>query len=135
MVDCDHAVCGVRRFDHLFANASKEEVVNAAIVTETAMDPTVQSELRQPLRPGRSTKGIKKEELRISLVSYAEPAAVQAFTTALPPVRQMVIFPASDAQLWQERFGSQELPQETIQWEKTNLSYKSRIKKNKQRFC
>ena len=48
-------------------------------------------------------------------VVNAEPAAVQAFTTRLAAgAIQMVIFPASDAQLWQERFGSQELPQETI---------------------
>ena len=93
----------------------QEEVVNAAIVTETAMDPAVQSELEAAVEAWAIDQGYQKEELRISLVSYAEPAAVQAFTTRLAAgAIQMVIFPASDAQLWQERFGSQELPQETI---------------------
>ncbi|MCT8192777.1 hypothetical protein KY382_32110, partial [Pseudomonas monteilii] len=93
----------------------KEEVVNAAIVTETSMDPMVQSELEAAIETWAIDQGYQKEELRISLVSYAEPAAVQAFTTRLAAgAIQMVIFPASDAQLWQERFGSQELPQETI---------------------
>jgi len=86
----------------------QEEVVNAAIVTETAMDPAVQSELEEAVEAWAIDQGYQKEELRISLVSYAEPAAVQAFTI------QMVVFPASEAQTWQERFGSQELPQDPI---------------------
>lgn len=60
-------------------------------------------------------QGYQKEESWISLVSYAEPAAVQAFTTRLAAgAIQMVVFPASEAQTWQERFGAQELAQEII---------------------
>ena len=61
MVDCDHAVCGVRRFDHLFATRPKEEVVNAAIVTETAMDPTVQSELETAVETWAIDQGYQKK--------------------------------------------------------------------------
>ncbi|MGG5334110.1 hypothetical protein IGJ01_003096 [Enterococcus sp. AZ089] len=93
----------------------QEEVVNAAIVIETAMDPAVQSELEAAVEAWAIDQGYQKEELRISLVSYAEPAAVQAFTTRLAAgAIQMVVFPASEAQTWQERFGSQELAREII---------------------
>ena len=47
---------------------------------------------------------------------YEDPAAVQAFTTRLAAgAIQAVIFDASEADMWVERFGSSELPKEPLQ--------------------
>ena len=55
-------------------------------------------------------------EITVTFVSYEDPAAVQAFTTRLAAgAIQAVIFYASEADRWVERFGSSELPKEPLQ--------------------
>ncbi|OTN77768.1 hypothetical protein A5886_002869 [Enterococcus sp. 8G7_MSG3316] len=93
----------------------KEEVVTAAVVSENALGQDTQEAMTAAVTQWAKEQAIDEDTLTINMVSYDEPAAVQAFTTRLAAgAIQIVVYPAAENQLWQERFGSQDLASETI---------------------
>lgn len=93
----------------------KEVVYTVAVVSETEQQPT-QSEFEKAATDWVKQNVAPDHEIIVTFVSYEDPAAVQAFTTRLAAgAIQAVIFDASEADKWVERFGSSELPKEPLQ--------------------
>ncbi|HCE13401.1 hypothetical protein [Enterococcus sp.] len=93
----------------------KEEVVTAAVVSESALDQDTQNGLTTVVSQWAEAQHIAADTLTINFVSYDEPAAVQAFTTRLAAgAIQIVVYPAAENQTWQDRFGSQDLATEEL---------------------
>ncbi|WP_430610316.1 hypothetical protein [Enterococcus sp. DIV0876] len=106
------AVCGSLIYS---VTRPKEEVVTAAIVSESALAQDTQSALTTAVTQWAKAQNIDEDTLTINMVSYDEPAAVQAFTTRLAAgAIQLVVYPAAENQLWQDRFGSQDLATEEL---------------------
>lgn len=94
----------------------KEVVYTVAVVSETSEQQPTQSEFEQAATDWVKQNVAPDHEIAVTFVSYEEPAAVQAFTTRLAAgAIQAVIFDASEADMWVERFGSSELPKKTLQ--------------------
>lgn len=94
----------------------KEVVYNVAVVAETSEQQTDQSTLQEAATTWVNEQVAPENDVVVTFVSYDDPAAVQAFTTRLAAgAVQAVVFAASEADTWIERFGSSELPQESLQ--------------------
>ena len=94
----------------------KEVVYTVAVVSETGEQPSEQTALDKAATDWIKEHVAPTHDITVTFVSYEDPAAVQAFTTRLAAgAIQAVVFQASEADTWVKRFGSSELPKESLQ--------------------